>query len=432
MGLPMASTSTAADVAASVVDLEREHLLQNYPRYPLVITHGKGALVYDDQGRRYVDCISGIGVNALGHAHPQIVKVVREQVGKLVHCSNLYYHRYQGELARRLAELSGLERVFFCNSGTEAMEGALKIARAFGTRQHAEKFEIVALENSFHGRTLGALSVTGQQQYRKDFEPLLPGVRFVGANDAAALDQAVGERTAAIVLEPILGEGGIVVLKREFAELAAELARRHNALLIFDEIQSGLGRTGAYFAFQAWHQGPSGRPPILPDVLVVAKPLGCGFPIGAVLASEKAAAAIGPGMHGSTFGGGALVCRVALEFLRLLPDLLPSIRENGRAFRHRLQILVDKYGFVREVRGEGLMIGLDLAVPAKPFVLEAMERGFLINATHQTVLRFLPPYIIDPKQLNSLATALDEMFAKAHMTPPPGGVPVEPAVSDLA
>jgi len=417
----MATSTAFGDPDAGqpgVVELEQRHVLQNYARYPLVIEQGRGAAVYDDKGKRYVDFISGIGVNALGHAHPRILKVVREQVGRLVHCSNLYYHRYQGPLAARLAELSGLERVFFANSGAEAMEGAIKMARAFGARQTAGKCEIVALENSFHGRTLGALSITGQSKYRTDFEPLLPGIRFVPVHDAGQLEAAVGDQTAAVVLEPILGEGGIVALSREFAQAAAELARRHDALLIFDEIQSGLGRTGAYFAFQLWNQ--EHRPPILPDVLVLAKPLGCGFPIGALLANERAAAAIGQGMHGSTFGGGALVCRVALEFLAVLPDLLPAIRENGRFFRRRLQTLVDKYEFVREVRGEGLMVGLELSLPAKPFVTQALERGFLINSTHDTVLRFLPPYVIEQKEITRLTDALDRMFGQIQ-TPPPGG-----------
>lgn len=416
----MASSTSATDAGApGVMDLEQQYVLQCYARYPLVIDHGKGATVFDEKGRRYLDFISGIGVNALGHAHPRIVKVVREQVARLVHCSNLYYHPYQGKLAARLAELSGLQRAFFANSGTEAMEGALKIARSFGTHQDPGKYEIVALDNSFHGRTLGALSITGQGKYRSDFEPLLPGVRFIPVNDVEQLEQAVTGRTAAVVLEPILGEGGILPLARDFAEKAVELARRHNALLIVDEIQCGLGRTGAYFAFQLWNQDPQ-RPPIWPDVLVAAKPLGCGFPIGVILANERAASALTSGMHGSTFGGGALVCRVALEFLDLLPDLLPGIRENGRYFCRRLQSLADKYEFVRQARGAGLMLGLDLTIPAKPFVAEAMERGFLINSTHETVLRFLPPYIIDVKEISRLVAALDEMFQKVQ-APQSGG-----------
>jgi predicted acetylornithine/succinylornithine family transaminase len=407
----MATTSLPADAAVlTLEELEQRYILQNYARYPLVITSGRGLTLYDRDRRRYLDFLSGIGVNALGHAHPRIVKVVREQVGKLVHCSNLYYNEYQGPLAARLAELSGMERAFFCNSGAEAMEGALKMAKAHGARQSPDKYEIVALDNSFHGRTLGALSITGQAKYRADFEPLLPGARFIEKNNLDQLEQAVGNRTCAIVLEPILGEGGIFGLTREFAERAAELARRYDALLIFDEIQSGVGRTGAYFAFQLWRQEGS---KILPDVLCTAKPLGCGFPLGVILANERAAAAIGSGMHGSTFGGGALVCRVALEFLSILPDLLPAVREHGQFFRRRLQALVEKYDFVSEVRGEGLMVGLQLTVPGKPFVVQALDKGFLINATHETVLRFLPPYIVEQKHIIRLTDMLDHLFAES-------------------
>ncbi len=410
----MATLSAPPTDAPGAIELEQQHVLQSYARYPIVVASGKGMVVYDENRRRYLDFVSGIGVNALGHAHPRIVKVLREQAGRLIHCSNLYYNQYQGRLAARLAELSGLDRAFFCNSGAEAMEGALKIGRAFGTSQDPAKHEIVSLDNSFHGRTLGALSITGQAKYRTPFEPLLPGVRFVEPNNLEQLEQAVSDRTCAIVIEPVLGEGGIIPLTDQFAEKAGELARRHHALLIADEIQCGLGRTGAWFAYQLWHRDPRFATQLVPDVIAVAKPLGCGLPLGVILASERAAAAIAPGMHGSTFGGGALVCRVALEFLDVLPSLLPAIREHGAYFRRRLQALVEKYDFVREVRGEGLMLGLDLTIPAKPFVLGAMEKGLLINATHDTVLRFLPPYIVTPKEINRLVETLDQLFAKVE------------------
>src|SRR6476619_5947426 len=238
-------------VSQSVMDLEREYLLQNYIRYPLFLGRGKGAYVYDLDGKRYLDFIAGIGVNALVHAHPRIVKLIREQVGLLVHCSNLYYHQSQGPVAKKLAEVSGLQRTFFCNSGTEAMEGALKMVRAHGNKIDAgKKVEIVSMENSFHGRTLGALSITGQPKYRKDFEPLLEGVKFIPQGDAAALEAAVSERTAGIVIEWIQGEGGIFPISPEYGRKARELADRHNALLIFDEIQCGVGRTGVHFAYQ--------------------------------------------------------------------------------------------------------------------------------------------------------------------------------------
>jgi acetylornithine/N-succinyldiaminopimelate aminotransferase len=392
--------------AQSTMDLEREHVLQNYARYPLVLTRGKGPYVYDLEGRRYLDFLAGIGVNALGHAHPRIVKAIREQAALMIHCSNLYYHQYTGPLAKRLTEISGLSRAFFANTGTEAMEGALKMAHAHGRAISPEKYEIISLENSFHGRTLGALSVTGQAKYRNDFEPLIPGVKFVAMNDTAALEAAFSGRTAAIVLEMIQGEGGIYPLNHDFAAKARELADRYNALLIFDEIQCGVGRPGTYFAYQR------ATPVILPDVTVAAKPLACGIPLGVILANEKAAAAIKPGMHGTTFGGGPLACRVALEFLAILDELLPAIQRVGGYLHVSLNELGRKHGFVKEVRGFGLMIGMELTVPGKQLVLDAMSEGLLINCTHETVLRFLPPYIITEKEVDQAVKVLAKLFAK--------------------
>ena len=387
------------------MDLEREYVLQNYARYPLVLARGKGCYVYDLEGRRYLDFIAGIGVNALGHAHPRLLKVIREQAGLMIHCSNLYYHQYQGPLAKRLAEASGLERTFFANTGTEAMEGALKMVHAHGRAIHPEKFEIISLENSFHGRTLGALSITGQAKYRSDFEPLLPGVRFVPINDIAALEAAFSERTAGIVLEMIQGEGGIYPLTHEYVAKARTLADRYNALLVADEVQCGVGRPGTYFAYQR------SAPVILPDVLAAAKPLACGLPLGVIVANARAAAAIKPGMHGSTFGGGPLACRVALEFFDILDELLPAIQRVGGYFHVSLNELARKHSFVKEVRGFGLMIGMELAIPGKDFVTGAMAEGVLINCTHDTVLRFLPPYIVTEKEVDQVVKVLAKLFA---------------------
>jgi len=388
------------------MDLERAFLLQNYARYPLLIAKGKGCYVYDLEGRRYLDFITGIGVNALGHAHPRIVTVIREQAALLIHSSNLYYHAFQGPLAERLAQISGLQRAFFANSGTEATEGALKMARAHGHSIDPGKFEILSLDNSFHGRTMGALSVTGQPKYRADFEPLLPGVKFVPPNDVAALEAACSDRTAAIILELIQGEGGIYPLSAAFASRARELADRHNALLIADETQCGIGRPGTYFAYQR------AESVILPDVMVAAKPLACGIPLGVILANEKAAAAIKPGMHGSTFGGGALACRVAIEFLNILDELLPSIQRVGAYFHAQLSELARKYSFIKEVRGFGLMVGVELAVPGKQLVLDGIQEGLLFNCTHDTVLRFLPPYIVTEKEIDRAVRILKKLLSK--------------------
>jgi acetylornithine/N-succinyldiaminopimelate aminotransferase len=398
-----ALSSSAAD---AVVDLERQYVLQNYARYPLVVHRGKGCHVYDVNGTRYLDFITGIGVNALGHAHPRIVKVIREQAALLIHSSNLYYNQYQGPLAQKLAETSGLQRTFFTNSGTEAMEGALKMIRSHGNHSGTGKHEIISLENSFHGRTLGALSITGQAKYRQDFEPLPPNVRFVPPNDITALEAAFGESTAGMVLEQIQGEGGIYPASPEYVRKARELADRYNALLVFDEIQCGVGRTGAYFAYQR------SKPVVLPDVMVTAKPLACGLPLGAIVANEKAAATIAPGMHGSTFGGSALACRVALEFFDILEGLLPSIQQVGGYLHLMLNELARKHTFVKEVRGFGLMIGMEMEIPGKQMVLDAMQDGLLINCTHDTVLRFLPPFIVTEREVDTAVKVLGKIFAK--------------------
>ena len=397
----------ASSASPSVIDLEKQYLLQNYARYPLVLHRGKGCYVYDTSGKRYLDLIAGIGVNALGYAHPRITKVLREQAGLLLHTSNLYYHEYQGPLAARIARTSGLDRVFFCNSGAEAMEGAIKMARGAARKIDPNKIEMVALENSFHGRTFGALSITGQEKYRRDFEPLLSGVHFVHRNDAACLESVVNDRTAAIVFELVQGEGGIFPLTQDYVRKARELATRHNAMLIFDEIQCGVGRPGTHYAYQMF------EPAILPDIMIAAKPIACGLPLGFIAASERAAVGIGSGMHGSTYGGGPLACRVALEFFDILETLLPRITEVGSYFRMRLTELARHHSFIKEVRGFGMMIGIELDMPGKQIVLDAIEEGVLINCTHDTVLRMLPPYILTEQDVDRGISVLNKVFKKA-------------------
>src|SRR5579872_1597923 len=397
--------------AQTIMDLERDYLLQNYARYPLVVARGKGCHIFDVEGRRYLDFITGIGVNALGHAHPRILKVIRDQAALLIHSSNLYYNQYQGPLAKRLVEMSGLKRAFFANTGTEAIEGALKMAHSHGRAIHPEKYEIISLDNSFHGRSMGALSITGQEKYRRDFEPLVPGVRFVPANDLAALEAAFSERTAGIVMELIQGEGGINPMTPEFVAKARQLADRFDALLIADETQCGVGRPGTYFAYQR------SAPVVLPDVVVAAKPLACGIPLGFILANDKAAAAIKPGMHGTTFGGGPLACRVGLEFMDILEELLPAIQRVGGYFHAKLNDLKPKFSFIREVRGFGLMVGMDLAVPGKQIVLDGIQEGLLFNCTHDTVLRFLPPYIVTEKEIDRAVNILKKLLAKVKAQP---------------
>lgn len=402
-----ATKPTLSTEETQIIDREKQCLVQSYGRYPLVLDQGKGCHVCDLNDRSYLDFVSGIGVNALGHGHPRIMNAMREQMEKLIHCSNLYYQRYQGRLAERLVEMSGLQRAFFANSGTEAVEGALKIAKGYGRKRNPDKYRIVALNGSFGGRTLGSIAVTGQAKYREPFEPLMPGVTFVDVNDPYGLEAAVDENTAAIIFEPILGEGGLIEVTRDFASRAAELARKNDALLIFDEIQCGLGRTGKYFGYQWWDEGGT---PIRPDITLVAKPLAAGLPLAAILINEKASEVITPGMHGTTFGGGVLACRLALEFLDVVEELMPHIQETGAYFRERLGDLVAKYDFVEGIRGKGLMVGLNLTISGKAVVPQAQEAGLLINCTADTVLRFLPPYIIEKQHIDELVGGLDKIF----------------------
>lgn len=402
----VATAEASATKLSQFQELEKQYLLQNYARYPLALEKGKGVHVYDYTGKKYLDLLSGIGVNSLGYNHPRITKVIQDQASKVLHTSNLFYHEYQGKLAKKLVEASGLDRAFFCNSGTEAVEGALKVARAYGKRGGAEKYEVIALENSFHGRTLGALSVTGQPKYRADFEPLLPGVKFIQRNDIAALEAAFSERTSAVILEGIQGEGGILEIEEAFFAKAKELTEKYDALLIHDSIQCGIGRPGKYFSYQLYQKA------MIPDVVAFAKPISCGLPLGGVLMTERAAGAIAPGMHGTTFGGGPLACRVALEFFDILEDLMPQINAVGDHFRSELRELGKKYSFIKEVRGSGLMIGAELTIPGKQFVMDGIEEGLLFNCTHDTVLRFLPPYILKEKHVDKAIKTLNKMFKK--------------------
>jgi acetylornithine/N-succinyldiaminopimelate aminotransferase len=379
---------------------DAEHfLLPAYKRPPIVFTHGRGGLVYDSTGKEYLDFLGGIAVNALGHAHPRIVKVIRREAARAIHVSNLFHNIHQGPLARKLAECSGMDRVFFSNSGTEAVDGALKLARLWGRDDSAEstgvaaKHRILAMENSFHGRTFGAMSVTATEKYRAPFAPVVPGVEFVRFNDAADLQAKFDSTVCAVLIEPIQGEGGIHPVTEAFWNRARALATQHGALLIADEIQCGLGRTGRYFAYQKFSAKP--------DIVVIAKPLAAGLPLGAILATQAVADRVSPGMHGSTFGGGPLVCAVALEFLKIIDDqnLLKDIRERGRELREGLEALAKEFTFIKNVRGEGLMIGAELSVEGAPFVTEALRRGLLINCTHDFTLRFLPPFIITRGQV---------------------------------
>lgn len=402
---------------ASVSRMEAKLLLPTYERQPILFVRGRGVYLWDSQGKRYLDFLSGIGVNALGHNHPAIKSAIKRQAGRLIHVSNLFFHEYQAELAKMLTQISGLDRVFFCNSGTEAWEGALKLARAFAQANNTNghnsnsKTRILAMENSFHGRTCGALATTGQPKYRAPFVPLLPGVTFVKFNDLEDLQRKFDTRVCAVCIETIQGEGGICPVNREFLELASRLTKQSGALLVLDEIQCGLGRTGRHFAYQHYD--------VLPDVVAVAKPLACGLPLGAILTTERVAGCIHPGMHGTTFGGGPLACAVAIEFLREEKKLLKHVRVLGEYFHAALAALDKKHKSIQDVRGAGLMQAVDLDSPemAKAVAKELLQEGIIINRTHETVLRFLPPYIIQKKHVDQLVKALDAALSKNAESP---------------
>ncbi len=397
-----------------IAELEKKVLVHTYDRLPILAVGGEGCTLVDDRGRKYLDFLGGLAVNSLGYAHPELLAVLRDEAETLLHVSNLLYHRYQAPLAEMLTRLAGLDRAFFANTGTEAVEGTIKLARAYARKQHPadpfERVEILALENSFHGRTLGALSATWPEKYRKPFEPLVPGIRFVRLNDVAHLRESFSPRVAALIVEVIQGEGGIVELNEDFLRAAQELCGANDALFVADEIQCGLGRTGRYFAFQ--------KHGLKPDVVLVAKPLAAGLPLAAILAREEVAQAFSPGMHGTTFGGGPLQCRLALKFLEILerPGFLEHVREVGGYFRSQLVSLRKELPVIREVRGEGLMLGLELDVPCKSVVRDALEAGFLMNCTQEKVLRFLPPLIVERNQVDELMSALRPILATLSET----------------
>ncbi len=390
-------------------ELEERVLIPTYDRLPLLAVRGEGCYLYDDRGRKYLDFLGGLAVNALGYAHPAILSVLRDGAESLLHVSNLIYHPFQAPLAEKLTRLSGLDRVFFANTGTEAIEGAIKLARAFARKHHPEepfeRFEILALENSFHGRTLGALSLTWPEKYRKPFVPLMPGAQFVRLNDVAHLRECFTPRVAALLVEVIQGEGGVMEVQGEFLQVAEELCRASNAQLICDEIQCGLGRAGRFFSYEKFG--------LKPDIVVVAKPLAAGLPLAAIIARERVAQAFSPGMHGSTFAGGPLQCRLALKFLDILerPGFLEHVREVGTYFRKQLEKLQAENPVIREVRGRGLMLAAELTVPCKAVVRQALESGLLINCTQEKVLRFLPPLIVERRHVDEMIGILQPILA---------------------
>jgi acetylornithine/N-succinyldiaminopimelate aminotransferase len=402
--------ASAGTAQKSVLRDASRHLMNTYRRTDVIFMHGRGCYLFDQNGRKYLDFLGGIAVNALGYSHPDLVKTIRREAGRAVHVSNLFHNPFQGPLAAKLAKWSHMDRVFFTNSGSEAVEGALKLARIAAKQKPggATKTRFLALEHSFHGRTFGALSITHPLKYREPFEPLVPGVDFIRLNDIADLESKFTDQVCAIIIEPIQGEGGIYAVTDAFWKRAREIATQHGAVLIADEIQCGLGRTGKAFAYQ--------RLTGLPDIVVLAKPLAGGLPLGAILAREEVAASFSPGLHGSTFGGGPLTCATGLAFLEAVEKkkILANVRVRGAELKAGLKKLAAKFDFIREVRGEGLILGLDLEVEGAPYVAEALKQGLLINCTHEHILRFLPPFILTARQVKEGLSKIESVLTKTE------------------
>lgn len=388
-----------------------KYLMQTYTRQPVSIVRGRGAKVYDLEGREYLDFVGGIAVNVLGHGHPDLVQAIQRQAAQLIHTSNLYYTEPQVKLARLLVDHSFADRVFFCNSGAEANEAAIKLARRYGHEHHGpDRFEVITMKNSFHGRTLATLTATGQEKVQKGFEPLMPGFAYAPFNDFGALESMVTEKTAAIMLEPIQAEGGVYVADRDYLKSLRALCTQRDILLIFDEIQTGMGRTGTFFAHEQLG--------VKPDIMTLAKGLAGGVPIGACLAKESAAAAFTPGVHASTFGGNPLACAAALAVCRVLLEgrVLDQARRMGEYLTKELAGCKERHRIVKDVRGLGLLQGLELEVDARAVVADALARGVLINAATDRVLRFVPPLVITQPEVDKLIELLGALFTQRSTT----------------
>lgn len=383
---------------SEIVELEKKYHIKLYNRYPLVLSRGKGSVVWDTDGNEYLDMLAGIAVNNTGHCHPNVVEAIREQAGKLMHTSNFYYNEPQSRFAELLSNVSGLPRVFFCNSGVEALEAVLKISRKYGNSK-GKKGKIIAAERGFHGRSLAAIAL-GKEKYQKGFEPIPQGFDTIPFNDLNALEEAVTADTIAIAFEPVQGEGGIHAVSKEYMQRARELCDQHDVLLILDEVQCGNGRTGTYFSYQQYG--------VTPDLVATAKGLGGGFPIGAVMAGEKAASAFGFGDHGTTYGGNPLACAAGLAAVQTIIDekLPQQAIEKGEYLQKQILEKTAHTGLVKEVRGVGLMIGVELSIPGRPVVVELLQKHrILSNVTMDSVIRIVPPLVVSYEQIDQFVDA---------------------------
>ena len=395
-------------ITSDILADSHKYIMNTYSRQPLVLVKGRGTKVYDSDGREYIDFVSGVAVCNLGHCHPRVVVALQKQAQRLMHVSNHFHNEPQINLAKMLVANSFADKVFFCNSGTESVEGAIKLARRYAREVlKQDRFEIITMRGSFHGRTYGALSATAQEKFHKGFEPIVPGFRYVPFNDIKAVEGALNAHTCAVLVEPIQGEGGVSVPAPTYLKELRAFCDKNNILLMLDEIQTGLGRTGKLYGYE--HAG------ITPDVMMLAKGLGGGMPIGALLATDKVSQAFTPGAHGSTFGGNPLACAAALAAMEaLLEDniIIPNVGLLGAYFQQGLGKLKQKYSFVREVRGQGLLVGMELDIPGKDIVAACLREGLLINCTMDTVLRFMPPLIITEEEIDLLIASIDRIFAK--------------------
>jgi acetylornithine aminotransferase len=393
-------------MASEIIKKADNFIAQTYKRLPVVLTRGSGCTVWDETGKAYLDFVAGIAVCNLGHAHPAVTSAVARQAETLVHVSNLYYTVPQAEVARLLVAHSFADRVFFCNSGAEANEAAIKLARKyFKDKGDPDRYRIVAMEKSFHGRTMATLSATGQAKIRKGFDPVLEGFDFVPFDDIDALENKIGDTTAAVLLEPVQGEGGVCCPSAGYLAAVRKLCDDQGTLLIFDEIQTGMGRTGRLFAYE--NEG------VEPDIMTLAKALANGLPMGAMLAREHVAEAFGPGAHATTFGGTPLVTAASLAVLKIMldDDLPGNCRRTGTYFREKLLELKGRHPVVRDVRGIGLLLGIKLAEDGEPIVKACLQKGFLVNCVQGDILRFVPPLIVTPAEIDRLIDCLDEVFA---------------------
>jgi len=390
-----------------LIEDEKKYLIQTYQRPAMILDRGEGIKVWDLEGREYYDFIGGIAVNSLGYSHPKIVEAISQQAAKLIHCSNLFYNAPQIRLAKELVKISDGDRVFFANSGAEVNEAALKLAVKYFKEQNKEKYKVIYMKNSFHGRTIATLAATGKYKYQQDYLPLLPAFKQANFNDLASVEEAYEEKVAAVIVEPVQGEGGIHITTADFLEGLRDFCDKKDLLLIFDEIQCGLGRTGKMFAYQHYK--------VKPDILTLAKPLGGGLPLGALIAKEEVASVFKPGDHGTTFGGNPVACAAALAFLEVLQqnNLVAKCAQKGDYFREKLEALRLKYpDLISEVRVIGLMVGLEVVKDGPKIVQKMFEEGILINCTAEKVLRFLPPLIVKEQEIDLFISCLDKVMAE--------------------